>query len=97
MSTSANNSTSRLLLLLLLLLTNTELIELILILTPVCHVLMGVTIDEVWVELDLLTYLYTPLKIANNHSSIANLHTLQITTAPTKPFCHPAVYSTAVP
>jgi hypothetical protein len=36
--------------------------------------------------MDLLTHLYTPLGTTSNYSAIANLHTLQITTAPVKPF-----------
>jgi hypothetical protein len=31
-------------------------------------------------------HLYTPLGTTSNYSAIANLHTLQITTAPPKPF-----------
>jgi hypothetical protein len=42
-----------------------------------------------WI-LDLLTNLYTPLGTASNYSAIANLHTIQIATAPAKPF--PAYY-----
>jgi hypothetical protein len=33
-----------------------------------------------------IDHLYTPLRTASNYSAIANRHTLQITTAPTKPF-----------
>jgi hypothetical protein len=39
-----------------------------------------------------IDHLYTPLEIASNCSATANLHTLKITTATTKPFssllCH---------
>jgi hypothetical protein len=39
-----------------------------------------------------INHLYTPLGTKSNYSAIANLHTLQITTAPVKPFfsllCH---------
>jgi hypothetical protein len=38
-----------------------------------------------WIS-DLLTPLYAPLGTTSNYSAIANLHTLQITTAPDKPF-----------
>jgi hypothetical protein len=31
-------------------------------------------------------HLYTQLQITSNYNAIANLHTLQITTTPTKPF-----------
>jgi hypothetical protein len=52
-----------------------------------CHVFRSVTIDGVWIgELDLLTHLYTPLETTSNYSAIANLFTLQITTATAKPF-----------
>jgi hypothetical protein len=33
-----------------------------------------------------IDHLYTPLATTSNYSAITNLHTLQITTAPTKPF-----------
>jgi hypothetical protein len=33
-----------------------------------------------------IDHVYTSLGTTNNYSDIANLHTLQITTAPTKPF-----------
>jgi hypothetical protein len=36
--------------------------------------------------LDLLTHLYTPLETTTNYNAIADLHTLQITAAPAKPF-----------
>jgi hypothetical protein len=39
-----------------------------------------------------IDHLYTPLGIASSYSAIADLHTLKITTAPSKPFssllCH---------
>jgi hypothetical protein len=33
-----------------------------------------------------IDYLYTPLGTTSNYSAIADLHTLQITAAPAKPF-----------
>jgi hypothetical protein len=33
-----------------------------------------------------IDHLYTPLGNTSNYSAIADLHTLQITTAPAKPF-----------
>jgi hypothetical protein len=41
-----------------------------------------VIIDGVWIELDLLTKLYTPLGTSRNYSATVDLHILQITTAP---------------
>jgi hypothetical protein len=46
-----------------------------------------VTIDGVWIGEWIYYDLYTPLGTASNYSAIANLHTLEITVAPAKPFC----------
>jgi hypothetical protein len=46
-----------------------------------CHDLC-VTIDGAWID----ERIYWPLETTSNYSSIANLHTLQITTAPAMPF-----------
>jgi hypothetical protein len=40
----------------------------------------------VWIGDGFIDQLHTPLGTANNCIAIANLHTLQITTAPAKPF-----------
>jgi hypothetical protein len=37
-------------------------------------------------DIGFTDHLYTQLGTTSNHSAITNLHTLQITTAPTKPF-----------
>jgi hypothetical protein len=48
----------------------------------------------VWIgELDLLTQLYTPHETTSNYIAIANLHTLQITTEPAKPFLACCVFN----
>jgi hypothetical protein len=48
---------------------------------------MGVTIDGVWIsELNLLATCTLHLELHVVNSTIGNLHTLQITTAPAKPF-----------
>jgi hypothetical protein len=44
-----------------------------------------VTVDGVWIG-EWIDPLYTPLGTASNHNTIAELHTLQITIAPAKPF-----------
>jgi hypothetical protein len=43
------------------------------------------TIDEAWTA-EWIDHLYTPLGTTSNYSAIAILYTLQITTAPAKPF-----------
>jgi hypothetical protein len=51
---------------------------------------MCVTIDGAWI-VGFIDHLYTPLG-TSTYSAIADLHTLQITAAPAKPFsslrCH---------
>jgi hypothetical protein len=55
----------------------------------------------VWLKMGLdwiigfIDHLYTPLETTGNYGTIANLHTLQITIAPAKPF--PASFLTSHP
>jgi hypothetical protein len=48
-------------------------------------------------DIGFIDHLYTQLGTTSNYSAIANLHTLQITTAFAKPLFQPAVSSSAVP
>jgi hypothetical protein len=53
------------------------------------------TIVGVWIG--FIASLYTRLVTTSNYSPNANLHNLQNTTAPAKPFFRPAVSPSAVP
>jgi hypothetical protein len=55
-----------------------------------------VTIDGDALDVGFIDHLYTPLVTTGNYSAIANLHALQIATAPATLF-QPAASSTAVP
>jgi hypothetical protein len=44
-----------------------------------------------------IDHLYTSLGTTSNYNAIYNLNTLQITTAPAKPFFQPTLPSSAVP
>jgi hypothetical protein len=51
-----------------------------------CHVFVCVSIDGVRLDIGFIDHLYTPLGTTSTYSAIANLHTLQITTASAKSF-----------